>query len=140
MDTTSINGLYNDAITETSAPGRPNKELSEEDFMRILMAELSNQDPFEPVDNREFLGQLTQLKSYQAMADLSGGIKDLLLGSEITSASALIGLEVRGTADSGASVEGIVSKVAITDGRVRLVVGDEMVALANIREILGREE
>lgn len=109
--------------------------LSQEEFFDIMISELTHQDPLEPMDNREFLDQLTQLQSLDVMSRLSAGIESLVLGQQIASASALIGTSVAGVTDGGTLVSGTVERVLVEDGSVLLDIGETTLPLANVREV-----
>ena len=70
-----INGILN---TSGSISGSPyadaTKDLGREEFITLLITQLKNQDPFEPVENSEFISQLAQFTSLQEAEDkLFGG-------------------------------------------------------------------
>ena len=44
-----------------------NMALSQEDFFQIMISEMQNQDPLEPLDNQQFLSQLTQMQTMETM-------------------------------------------------------------------------
>ena len=127
----SIAGLVPPAPAEGSRRG----VLDQSDFLTIMIAEIANQDPFEPLDNREFLGQLTQMQTLEATTALTEGLESIVLGQRISSAGALIGRAVRGVSAEGFPVEGIVDRVAIVGGEVRLGVGSFALPLENITEV-----
>lgn len=110
--------------------------LSREQFTRILIAELSQQDPTDPVDNSTFLSQLVQLQNLESSAELTDGLKSFQRFVEMGSASSLIGKYIKGISDSGAQVEGIVQKVQMDPKGVKLVVGQEKLSLAGVQEII----
>ncbi len=99
-------------------------KLSRDDFYKIMVSELTNQDPFEPMDNRQFLEQLTSLQSLESTSRLSDGIERLLFQNRLSSASALIGREVRAVAGAGTEIKGSVSRVLVRGGDVRLILED----------------
>ncbi len=106
-------------------------------FLKILITELSQQDPFNPMENNEFLSQVADIHNLEASAELTEGIKSLTKFQEMASASAMIGKHILAQADDGSLVEGTVDKVVANGGKVRLVVGDQEVALANVHEVSG---
>ena len=57
----------NAAITRKSS-------ISQDDFIKLFLAQLQFQDPLEPVDNREFLAQLAQFSTVQGISDLNGTV------------------------------------------------------------------
>jgi hypothetical protein len=100
-----------------------------------LSAEISNQDPLDPVDHKEFMGQLASLQELEASASLTEGIRALSRFQEMGAASALIGKVVTGKGDDGNTVSGVVDRVTVEGNDVRLAVGGSRLAMANVREI-----
>jgi flagellar basal-body rod modification protein FlgD len=114
--------------------------LGQDDFYKIMISELSNQDPFEPLDNQQFLEQLTSLQNSQTMSQLNEGIGKLLLSQELASAGNLIGREIKAVdadaAEGTGELSGTVERVQVKDGEVSLVLdGGQPVALGEILEI-----
>lgn len=109
--------------------------LTRDEFMKILIAEVSNQDPMSPLDNKEFLGQLTNLQNLESTSTLTDTLKAMNKYQELGAASTLIGKTITGTADSGNLVKGAVTKVVVNKDSVSLVVGNETVALNNVQEV-----
>ncbi|MDQ7779299.1 MAG: flagellar hook capping FlgD N-terminal domain-containing protein [Planctomycetota bacterium] len=120
--------------SQTSAVAR--SLLAREDFLKILISELSNQDPFAPMDNQRFMEQLASIQNLEAVSALTDGIRDLGRMQEMASAGSLIGKFVRGVSDSGESVEGIVQRVTVTDDKIRLIVNNQPVAIDSVSEML----
>jgi len=48
------------------------KELGQEEFLELMMAQLENQDPMKPMDNGEFLGQMARLLVRSNLIPLQG--------------------------------------------------------------------
>ena len=74
------------------------KALSGSDFMTLLLTQLKNQDPLNPQDQTEFLGQLAQLQTVSELDNVNGSLK-------LTSALNLLGLQVEGTLPSSSGEE-----------------------------------
>ena len=68
--------------------------LSQNDFIRLFLAQLSFQDPLEPVDNAQFLAQLAQFSSVEQTRDTNEKMDSLLSFSSSNQAVALIGRSV----------------------------------------------
>ena len=110
-------------------------ELGQEDFLTLMTAQLKNQDPFEPLDNREFLGQLTQMQTLDATTALTESLQAVVLGQQVTQASSMIGRFVEGLNTSGFPVEGIVDRVIVQGDEVLLGVGESTVSISKVTEL-----
>lgn len=117
--------------------------LGKDDFMRLLVDQLKNQNPLEPAKNEEMLAQLAQFSSLEQMQELNDNIVGLAvlqqsnaLLEQLTSSSALIGREVEYVdPTSGSKRWGTVESVRIQDGIAVLSIGGANVPLANVEQI-----
>lgn len=77
-------------------------ELGQEDFMQLMLAQVRNQDPFQPMQNGEFIAQMAQFATVDGIQKMQGSISTLnttMAGSQALTASTLIGRRV--LADGG---------------------------------------
>ena len=108
--------------------------LGSDQFLRLLITQLQNQDPLSPLSNEDFLSQLAQFQSLEETMETAVNTKNLLLGQQLAAASNLIGKNVVAVQD-GEQIAGCVDKVVVTNGEVRLVVGGVEVSLSEISEV-----
>jgi len=71
------------AASSGSATGAV-KQLAKDDFLRLLLTQMQNQDPLSPVDNKEMLAQLAQFSSLEQMQGVSDRLDTLLLAQSST--------------------------------------------------------
>ena len=99
-----------------------NGELKGSDFLRLMIEELLNQDPLEPMKNEELLAQVSAIKNMETLTKLGDTLEKVTTHQQLASAGALIGKRVEGVSDSSGNVAGIVAKVSVSgDGEVSLV-------------------
>jgi len=55
----------------------PSPELGKDEFLQILMTQLQNQDPLNPMDDREFVAQMATFSSLEQMINMSDSIQSL---------------------------------------------------------------
>lgn len=81
----------------TSNVGQPKKQLGQEDFMKLLVAQMKNQDPSNPAENGEFLAQIAQFSMVQGIDKLGtsfDGIATNFYNNSAMQASDLVGKQV----------------------------------------------
>lgn len=66
-------GLTRDSQAETR-----NKELGQDDFLKLMVTQFQNQDPFKPMENGDFLGQMAQFSTVNGIDDLNSSISTLM--------------------------------------------------------------
>jgi flagellar basal-body rod modification protein FlgD len=71
----------------SNTAGVPNGNLDKEDFLKLLVAQLSNQDPLSPTDPGEFVAQLSQFSSLEQLMNIKGGL-DLVAVTQTAGTSA----------------------------------------------------
>ena len=95
-------------------------EFDATDFLNLMIAELQNQDPLNPMENDELMAQIGQIREIEASDQLTQTLEAVLLGQNISSATNLIGADVRALNQTGDWVEGNVSIVSIVNGQPEL--------------------
>jgi flagellar basal-body rod modification protein FlgD len=79
-------------------------DLGQEDFLTLMITQFQNQDPFEPMDNGQFLGQLAQFSTVSGIESLNSsfsGLSGALLDEQALQASNLVGRTVLAVAETG---------------------------------------
>ena len=105
--------------------------LEMEDFLQLMISELQNQDPLNPLENSEMLQQISQIREIGATQRLSDTLETVLLGQNIASATNLIGKQVRAVTDAGSPAQGTVHQVTIIDGEPKLHLDGKTTATAD---------
>lgn len=119
------------APTTVAAPQR-STSVDRDTFMKLLVAQLKNQDPTNPVEGAEFLAQTAQFTMVEKLEEVAKQNIELLAATRMSSASALVGRQVSYSGADGAETAGIVTAVRITaDGPV-LKVGATDVAMSDV--------
>jgi len=78
--------------------------LGQEDFLTLMISQFQNQDPFEPMDNGEFLGQLAQFSTVNGISSLNSafsGLAGSMQDNQALQAAGLVGRSVLAVADVG---------------------------------------
>lgn len=116
--------------SNTSNTTDKTKSLGKEDFLKLLVAQMENQDPMNPVDNTQSIAELAQFSSLEQMNNIASSIDTLntslsnyMQQSALTQGAAMIGKHVSGVATDGKTlIEGKVEAVQWLDGDPKLQV------------------
>lgn len=109
------------AASATKSTVNPKSQLKVEDFIKMMVTQLQNQDPMEPAKNEQLLAQMSQIGQLQSQQALQTSMTSLVLQNNIGSASNLIGKTVEGLdGASGATISGKVKSVRVEKGNVVL--------------------
>jgi len=123
------------ANASNSAQSDRLNELTQSDFIRMMVAELENQDPMNPMSNTEMLQQINQMRSITSSDRLTNSIEALTIGQALSTASSLIGKTITGVNTLGESVTGKVDKVTIESGEAKLFVGSSIIPVSNVTAV-----
>ncbi len=73
METGNIGSVWNEVVTESET--RTGGSLGKDDFLKLLVAQLSHQDPLNPQDGSEFVAQLTQFSSLEQLISIRDAVE-----------------------------------------------------------------
>ena len=104
----------------TPKAGKKNFQLETEDFIKMMITQLQNQDPMEPAKNQELLAQMSQIGQLQSSTQLQETLKSFSAQSQISSAGSMIGKAVEGNDENNDQVTGIVAAVRVEKDKVYL--------------------
>src|SRR6266478_4388555 len=94
--------------------------LKAQDFIKMMVTQLQNQDPMEPAKNDQLLAQMSQIGQLESSTQLQDSLKGLVLQNQIGSAATLMGKTVQGMDTNNNTISGVVSSVRVQDDGVSL--------------------
>lgn len=118
-----LNGATTGAATPTRPAANGTAELQNQ-FMQLLLIQLRNQSPLDPVKDREFMSQLTQLNALQELQKLNLAMQSFLQAGQLRDSVHLIGKEVDVKTGSGLTRTGLVKGVSLEKDGVLLAFAD----------------
>lgn len=98
----------------------PLADVDVNQFLKLMITELQNQDPLNPLDNAQMIAQIGELRSISSTDKLTSTLDSVLLGQNISSATGLIGSTIEGVSDDSQRIRGIVDRVGVEKGVPKL--------------------
>ena len=132
MTTTDVTARAAAATSGQSEPAtvNPNGTLGQNDFLKLMIAQLQAQDPLNPGNTNEFVSELAQMTQVEQTTNLANA-------SELSGAVQLIGRTVNYNSASGQGGTGKVTSVqSSSDGTTVTVEGVSGISLAAITEVV----
>ncbi|HTB22099.1 MAG TPA: flagellar hook capping FlgD N-terminal domain-containing protein [bacterium] len=140
--TGALAALYNNASPSQLPSTTQSAGNLDNEFLNMLMTELQNQDPTNPVDSTTMLAQQAQFESLSQMQNLNTNLTALIDMQSVSQATSLINQTIVGTTSTGAAITGPVVGIQFNNGTAVLQVNaggnsptTTPVQLANVTEI-----
>ncbi len=141
MEITSVRDVGNNKTENGTSIVKKGREINKEIFLKMLVAQMTNQDPLNTQDPSQYITQLSQFSALEQIISLNDSVKDLinmnngiLVNSSLQTASSLIGknVEVHSSDENGVTKKfvGDIKSVSIENNSVFLDV-----SLDNTKEI-----
>lgn len=123
----AITGINSTATQSTAKSTLADKTVTQDEFLKLLIAQLQNQDPLQPMDNQEFAAQLATFNSLGQLIEINDKLGTLqssqgsmnqynatsLIGKEIVSNSNQVSLPSEGSAKIGFQLAANAARVVV---------------------------
>jgi flagellar basal-body rod modification protein FlgD len=110
----------------------PTKELTQRDFLKLLVVQMTTQDPLKPIENQDMLAQLVQFSTLEQSTGLQLQLARMHDSQEFLQANSLIGREVSLQVNANTITQGVVSGVDMLEGIPKLIVNGEVFSLKQV--------
>jgi len=110
QEASAVNGVNNfSGVKETYSQGT--SSLGKDDFLKLLTAQLSHQDPLDPMEDREFIAQMASFSELEQMTNLNTTMTNLANGQVLSQYAPLVGKNVEGIDTNGEPLSGTVNSI-----------------------------
>jgi len=110
--------------------------LGRQDFLQLLVTQLRNQDPLNPIGDREFIAQMAQLSALEATNDLAGQVRQMVSNQQQMGALQLVGHKVEYQDAAGKSTQGTVTGVRLDGSTPLLLIDQREVPIDQVQTVL----
>jgi flagellar basal-body rod modification protein FlgD len=123
------------SVNKSSELAGQNNIMGKDQFLQILIAQIKNQDPMKPLEDKEFIAQMAQFTSVEQLMNMAKSLEGL--SNSIGMASSLIDKTIGWEAESigtqdPVAMTGVVDSITVRDGLTYAVVGGQEIALSRI--------
>ncbi|MFS0892942.1 flagellar hook assembly protein FlgD [Microbacterium sp. 179-I 3D3 NHS] len=116
----------------TTPAAERKKTLDSEVFLKLLVTQLTNQDPSSPMNTNEMIAQTTQLASMEQLTALAATSTESFALSMRQTAAALIGHEAQYVDADGVAQKGVVTAVSFAGAVPLVTIGDASIPLDEV--------
>lgn len=113
----------------------PNASSDSQNFMQLMIEQLKNQDPLNPMDSSQFTQQLSSINSLQQLISINQLLAESAGGSQISQATNLIGSFVTGYDANGNQINGQVDHVEMISGAPALAINGKLLLMNQVAAI-----
>lgn len=122
------------ATATTTAVQNSGSDLGKDAFLKILIAQLTHQDPLDPLKDTEFIAQMAQFSTLEQMTNMNETMEQMLTMNK-ASAVSYIGRVIEYTGDDGLPAYSQVGYVRFEDGKIILNTTDGDVNLEDVTSV-----
>lgn len=129
------------SVTNTDPTGAvaaamlPTQTLGQQDFLKLLVTQLSSQDPLNPQTNTDFIAQMAQFTSLEQTQVMQADLAQMRDQQAAAQANALLGRQVTLQADANHTVQGLVTAISIGSGKPQLLVNGQYYSIDNLLSV-----
>ncbi len=134
--TSSFTDTVNKSTSATNPAGKvPEKVLGQADFFKLLTAQLANQDPMNPMEDKEFIAQMASFSSLEQSKQLTDMMKLYTEQERAVSGTRMLGAEVEVDAGNLLPVTGVVESVSMKDDKLMIGVNGKTYDVRQVQEV-----
>jgi flagellar basal-body rod modification protein FlgD len=124
------------SLLGAALPSGAGSAMGKQEFLQLLVTQLRNQDPLEPLNDRDFIAQMAQLSALEATTGLANQVRDLTAVEQQAGALQMVGHKVRYAGPNDAPAEGVVTGVRLDEAAPVLLIGSQEIPLSAVQTVL----
>jgi flagellar basal-body rod modification protein FlgD len=129
------NSTYVPTSSSSAKSGAITSDQTGTAFMSLLLAQMKNQNPMEPMDDSAMISQMAQLNSLDELKKISESLSTMSSTNQFLSAATLIDKNISYLNADSEEVDGTVTGISMDGSDVYLKVGSASVLLSRLRSV-----
>jgi len=138
MASSPVNNVFGPSTPTmaSSSSTQATNGMGKDTFMKLLVAQMSNQNPMEPTDDKEMIAQMTQFSTLEQITNMATESTKSATASQMSQAVNLLGRTVTYLDTDGNKQTGTVDQVSMVNGAPNLTVGgDDGITTSQITQV-----
>ncbi|HXT40886.1 MAG TPA: flagellar hook capping FlgD N-terminal domain-containing protein [Candidatus Angelobacter sp.] len=135
----SVNGITGSTgSTQTNSDNAvplPTQMLSQQDFLNLLVTQMTAQDPLNPMSNQDMLAQMVQFSTLNANTTMQSALGQMQSTEEVAQATGLLGRQVTVQVDQNTMSQGIVSGVDTSGTSPEIIIDGQSYTLSQVLSV-----
>jgi len=111
-------------------------QMGQQQFMQLLIAQLKNQDPMDPVSQEDSIAQLAQFSTLEGIEQLNANFSSFMKLQSLSQGANLVGKTVEWLDKDGLRQQGVVDSISVKEGDLQLKIDNKLVPIDNVTAIL----
>ena len=132
MDISSITGATNSQNNNSDVTSAVTQSLSQQDFLKLLVTQMTSQDPMNPTNSQDLLSQMTQFSTLNANTMLQSQMGEMQSLNQFSEAGSLLGKQVTLQLNDTTTGTGIVSGIDTSGDVPQLIVNGQPYSLTQV--------
>jgi flagellar basal-body rod modification protein FlgD len=135
MQVNSVSTPSSQTSDDSSTVPLPTQMLSQQDFLNLLVAQMTSQDPLKPIDNQDMLSQMVQFSTLNANTTMQSTLGQLQTGQDFSQAASMLGKQVTLQVDGSTTAQGIVTGIDTSGSVPAITVNGQSYTLSQVLSV-----
>ncbi|HWD93800.1 MAG TPA: flagellar hook capping FlgD N-terminal domain-containing protein [Verrucomicrobiae bacterium] len=135
MQVNSVSTPSSQTSSDSSTVPLPTQMLSQQDFLNLLVAQMTSQDPLKPIDNQDMLSQMVQFSTLNANTTMQSTLGQLQTGQDFSQAASMLGKQVTLQVDGTTTAQGIVTGIDTSGSVPAITVNGQSYTLSQVLSV-----
>jgi flagellar basal-body rod modification protein FlgD len=128
--------IFNSSVSSSDASSRvPMRTLGQDDFLKLLVTQMTSQDPLNPQKDTDFIAQMAQFSSLEQTKTMAAELSAMKSQQDFTQAAALLGRSVQVQTGAATTDSGTVTAVELASGTPQLLINNKLYDLSQVLSV-----